>query len=74
MKLRPIMLVVAVVGLGLVLVAGVSPAATSPKQLLEEAKSLHAAHNYDAALKRLQQIKRDDLWFFEKGGFDSLLS
>ena len=74
MKLRPIMLVVAVVGLGLVLVAGVSPAATSPKQLLEEAKSLHAAHNYDAALKRLRQIKRDDLGFFEKGGFDSLLS
>ena len=48
---------------------GVAPT----KQLLDEARKLYAAHNYDGALRRLQQVDRADLGFLEKGTFDSLL-
>ena len=76
MKLGKIVVVVAVLAVALT-IAGSHIAAqvaeTSPKQLLDEAKKLYAAHNYDGALKRLQQIKRPDLGFFEKGSYDSLL-
>jgi type II secretory pathway component GspD/PulD (secretin)/tetratricopeptide (TPR) repeat protein len=46
--------------------ATTAPAAVSAQQLVEEAKTLYAAHNYEAALKRLQSVKTDELNFFEK--------
>ena len=76
MKLGKIVMVVAVLGVALTIAGShiaAQAAETSPKQLLDEAKKLYAAHNYDGALKRLQQIKRPDLGFFEKGSYDSLL-
>ena len=48
------------------------PAETS-KVLLDEAKKLYAVHKYDAVLKRLEQIDRASLGFFEKGSYDSLI-
>ncbi len=77
MKLGDIVLAVGLVGV--VLAALVCPitaqgAETSPKQNLEEAQKNYSAHNYEAALTRLQQIKRADLGFFEKGSYDALLA
>ncbi|MCX5648986.1 MAG: hypothetical protein NTX40_07815 [Planctomycetota bacterium] len=43
-------------------------------QLLSEAARLYDGHKYDAALKRLNEIQRDTLGFWDKGKFDSLLS
>ena len=87
MKLGKIVVAVAVVGMWLVLAvapgvaangegavtAKAAPAPTA-SQLVDKAKTLYAAHNYEAALKQLQQVKRDDLGLFEKWGYDSLLS
>jgi len=58
---------------GLQVAAQAAEAEVAPKELLKQASTLYDAHNYDGALKRLQQIKRDDLGFFEKGSYDSLL-
>ena len=54
---------------------GAVPAAPAPsaKQLLDEAKKLYAAHNYEGALKRLLAVNRDQLSFWDKGSYDSLL-
>jgi general secretion pathway protein D len=70
------MLAVGLVGMLLVLVASQIVAqgpTAAPKQLLDEAKTLYAAHNYDRALERLKQVDRAGLGFFEKGTYDSLL-
>ena len=77
MKLGDIVLAIGLVGL--VLAALVCPIAAqgaeaTPKQNLEEAQKNYSAHNYEAALNRLQQIKRADLGFFEKGTYDALLA
>ena len=76
MKLGKTMIAVALVGMLLALVASQivaqGPTAT-PRQLLDEAKTLYAAHNYDRALERLKQVDRAALSFFEKGAYDSLL-
>jgi Flp pilus assembly secretin CpaC/tetratricopeptide (TPR) repeat protein len=83
LKLIRIMLVVSVVGLAVApVLAATSPASTPAKaeapltatQMVDKAKTLYAAHNFEAALKQLQQVKRDDLGFFEKSGYDSLVS
>ena len=54
---------------------GAAPAAPAPsaKQLLDEAKKLYAAHNYEGSLKRLLAVNRDQLGFWDKGSYDSLL-
>jgi type II secretory pathway component GspD/PulD (secretin) len=49
-------------------------AAPSPQQLMEEARKLYAAHNYDAAMKRLQPINPDQLGLFERGAYQGLLA
>ena len=76
MRLGKIMMVGAVMGVALVVVGFqlvAQGAEVSPKELLKQARTLYDAHNYDGALKRLQQIKPADLGFFEKGGYNSLL-
>ncbi len=55
---------------------GAAPAAPAPsaKHLLDEAKKLYAAHNYEGALKRLQAANRDQLGVWDKASYDSLLA
>ncbi|MBE3135135.1 MAG: hypothetical protein IMZ55_16840, partial [Acidobacteria bacterium] len=77
MKLRKIMLAVGLLGVMLASVATpliAQAAEVSSKQQIEDAQKLYAAHNYEAALNRLQQVKRADLGFFEKGTYDALLA
>jgi len=76
MKRGKILVAVGVMGVVLAIVGSpmaAQAAEVSPKQLLDEAEKLYAAHNYDGALKRLQQVKPADLGFFEKGTYKSLL-
>ena len=78
MKLGKMMLAVGVVGLMLAMAVSFGLAAngtaTSPKALLDEARTLYAAHNYERALDRLKAIDPKALGFLEKGTYDSLLS
>jgi len=78
LKLGKMMLAVGIVGLMLAMAVSYGLAAngtaTSPKALLDEAKTLYAAHNYERALDRLKAIDPKALGFFEKGTYDSLLS
>ena len=76
MKLGKTVLVVGLVAMCVVMVASQAAAqgtTASPKQLLDEAKRLYAAHDYAGALKRLQQVDRAKLGFFEKGDYASRL-
>jgi type II secretory pathway component GspD/PulD (secretin) len=43
------------------------------QQLMDDARKLSVAHNYEAALKRLQQVNRDQLGFWDKGAYESLV-
>jgi len=65
------------VGVAGVLVGAVAVAVAAQTEdattLLREAEKLHKLHKYDAALKRLDQIDRDTLGFWDKGKYDSLL-
>jgi general secretion pathway protein D len=45
----------------------------SASQVLGEAKKSYAAHDYEGALKRLEQIKADDLGFFERIDYKSMV-
>ena len=86
MKLVKMMVVLAVMGTYLALGAASlvaangqgstpAPAPASAQQLIDEAKKLSAAHDYQGALKRLQAVKTGDLNFFEKTfTFDPLLA
>ena len=56
---------------GAVAIAAEAEPATDT-QLLSEAERLYGGHKYDAALKRLNQINRDALGFWDKGKYDSL--
>ena len=69
-----ILLAVGVAGVlvGVVAVA-VAAQAEDATTLLREAEKLYKLHKYDAALKRLDQIDRDTLGFWDKGKCDSLL-
>jgi len=78
--LRPSNVVWLVVVLGGVLGAvwiggAVAAGAAEPSaaDLLAEARKLYQAHNYEGALKRLQQIDRASLGFFDRGKYDALL-
>ena len=84
MKLARIVFALALVGLmvGAAALVSAAPADTgavakpngsSAKQLLDEAKKLYAAQNYTAALGRLEQIKPDQLGFFEGIDYKSML-
>jgi len=53
--------------------AAAKPNGTSAKQLLDEAKKLYAAHDYTGALGRLEQVKPDQLGFFENTDYKSTL-
>jgi len=53
--------------------AAAKPNGASAKQLLDEAKKLYAARDYAAALGRLEQIKPDQLGFFENIDYKSML-
>jgi type II secretory pathway component GspD/PulD (secretin) len=53
--------------------AAAKPNGASAKQLLDEAKKLYAARDYAAALGRLEQIKPDQLGFFEGLDYKSML-
>ncbi len=88
MKLGKIVIVVAMMGMCLALgtasvvaangsnaTTASAPVAASASQLIDEAKKLYAAHDYQAALKRLQAVKTGDLNFLEKAFvYDPLLA
>jgi len=72
--------ILSIIGIvGVLLSAAVMAIAAEPEQptadqRLSEAARLYDGHKYDAALKRLNEIQRDALGFWDKGKFDSLLS
>jgi len=72
--------ILSIIGIvGVLLSAAVMAIAAEPEQptadqRLSEAARLYDGHKYDAALKRLNEIQRDTLGFWDKGKFDSLLS
>ena len=76
MKLGKMMLAVVGVVAVLALAASMLRAETAltPKQLIDEAQRDFTSHNYDGALKRLQQVDRNALGLLDKGGYDSLLA
>jgi len=53
--------------------AAAKPNALSAKQLLDEARKLYAARDYAGALGRLEQVKPDQLGFFENIDYKSML-
>jgi type II secretory pathway component GspD/PulD (secretin) len=84
LKLARIIFVLALVGLmvGAAAMVYAAPATTgaaakpnsvSAKQLLDEAKKLYAAHDYTGALGRLEQVKPDQIGFFENVDYKSTL-
>ena len=76
MKLRKMMLAAGFLGVLLVMVVSQIAAqenAATPKQLLDEAKKLYAAHNYEGSLKRLEKVDKAELGVFEKWDYESLL-
>jgi general secretion pathway protein D len=83
LKLVRVVVVVALVGLFLGAAAQgwaapqsaapAKPNGPSAKQVLAEAKKSYAAHDYDGAMKRLEQVKANDLGFFESIDYKSLL-
>jgi hypothetical protein len=84
LKFARIVFVLALAGLmvGTTALAGAAPANTgaaakpngvSARQLLDEAKKLYAAHDYAGARGRLDQIKPDQLGFFENIEYKSTL-
>jgi len=76
LKLGKIVLLVGLVGLVWALMGGplaARAAQKTPTGLLDEARTLYQAHNYEGAMKRLQQIDRAALGFFDKGKYDALL-
>jgi len=83
LKLARVVIVVALVGLFLGAAAqgwaapvNAAPAKArgpSASQVLGEAKKSYAAHDYEGALKRLEQIKADDLGFFERIDYKSMV-
>ncbi|MBE3097477.1 MAG: hypothetical protein IMZ44_10160 [Planctomycetes bacterium] len=83
MKLARVVIVVALVGLflgaaaqGWAAPANAAPATAkgpSASQVLGEAKKSYAAHDYEGAMKRLEQIKADELGFFELMDYKSML-
>jgi hypothetical protein len=77
LKPARILSIVGIVGVLLsaaVLALAAEPEQPTADQLLSEAARLYDGHKYDAALKRLNEIQRDTLGFWDKGKFDSLLS
>jgi len=71
------LLIIGIVGVLLsaaVMAIAAEPEQPTADQLLSEAARLYDGHKYDAALKRLNEIQRDTLGFWDKGKFDSLLS
>jgi len=76
LKPARILSIVGIVGV-LLSAAGMAIAADAEQptadQLLSEATRLYDGHKYDAALKRLNEIQRDTLGYWDKGKFDSLL-
>ena len=77
MKPARILWIVGIVGVLLsAAVMAIAAEAEQPTadQLLSEAARLYDGHKYDAALKRLNEVPRDTLGFWDKGKFDSLLS
>ena len=76
MKLRKMMLAAGFLGVLLVMVVSQIAAqenTATPKQLLDEAKKLYAAHNYEGSLKRLEKVDKAKLGVFEKWDYESLL-
>ncbi|MCX5676147.1 MAG: hypothetical protein NTX87_14160 [Planctomycetota bacterium] len=83
MKLARVVIVVALVGLflgaaaqGWAAPANAAPATAkglSASQVLGEARKSYAAHDYEGALRRLEQIKADELGFFERMDYKSML-
>jgi type II secretory pathway component GspD/PulD (secretin) len=83
LKLARVVIVVALVGLflgaaaqGWAAPANAAPATAkglSASQVLGEARKSYAAHDYEGALRRLEQIKADELGFFERMDYKSML-
>jgi len=76
LKSRRMFLTVGLVGMWLLAaaLAIAAEAETTDVQLLNEAQRLYDGHKYDAALKRLSQVNRNSLGFWDKGKHDSLLA